>query len=57
MSAYILYQNQTIPEKWGGSLGVSWGNRLEYSDAENLMSRVVEAVARRTTEQSGTAHA
>ena len=21
MSAYILYQNQTIPEKWGGSLG------------------------------------
>ena len=22
MSAYILYQNQTIPEKWGGSLGI-----------------------------------
>ena len=24
MSAYILYQNQTIPEKWG--------NRLEFAD-------------------------
>ena len=22
MSAYILYQNQTIPEKWGDSLGI-----------------------------------
>ena len=22
MSAYILYQNQTIPEKWGGSLRI-----------------------------------
>ena len=23
MSAYILYQNQTIPEKWGSHLGSS----------------------------------
>ena len=38
MSAYILYQNQTIPEKWGGSLGVSWGKRLEYSHTEIPMS-------------------
>jgi len=49
MSAYILYQNQTIPEKWGDSLGI-----LElqkgHSGAASYMSELHEVVARPTTE-------
>ena len=48
MSAYILYQNQTIPEKWGGGLWKSTASRYMLRDLH-----VVEVVARPTTELPG----
>ena len=51
MSAYILYQNQTIPEKWGGSLGAILRSRSVPSDADSSAGVcVAKAEARPITE-------
>ena len=52
MSAYILYQNQTIPEKWGGSLGRAV---QDGSGGVVLSACCTQVAARPTTRREGLA--
>ena len=51
MSAYILYQNQTIPEKWGGSLGSAVPGCFGWCCV--LSACCTEVAARPTTRREG----